>query len=60
MRKRPTRTIQLRYVPKHDQQQRIRRALAQLQAWARDNHTQKECPDDDSSDLRSSIDPTAG
>ena len=54
------RMVQLRYVPRHDDRDRTRRAYVQLQAEVATSQTQKEQNDDGSSDLCACIDAKAG
>lgn len=54
------RMVQLRYVPRHDDQERTRRAYVQLQAAVDKRQTQKEQTHDNSSDLCPCIDAKAG
>ena len=54
------RMVQLRYIPRHDEQERTRRAYMELQAENGQRETQKEQTDDNSSDLCSCINTKAG
>lgn len=54
------RMVQLRYVPRHDEQERTGRAYRQLQVGVAQRQIQKEQSDDSSSDLCACIDTKAG